>query len=52
MIGMELDKAGMTEEDLTHRRKGDPWKMGVAARLRHETTMSLKWIAVRLKLGS
>jgi REP element-mobilizing transposase RayT len=48
----ELDKAGWTDKDLERRRKGDPWKVRVAARLRAETTMTLKWIAERLRMGS
>jgi len=34
----------------THR-KGDPRKVRLACRLRQETTMTLKWIAVRLRMG-
>ena len=33
-------------------RKGDPVKVKLAQRLRRETTMSLKWIARRLQMGS
>jgi hypothetical protein len=32
--------------------KGDPWKVRMAARLRRETTMTLKWIAERLCMDS
>jgi hypothetical protein len=34
------------------RQKGDKQKVRMAARLRRETTMSLKWIAQRLAMGS
>ena len=40
------------EEDLPERRKGDKGKITAARRLRQETTMSLKWIAQRLHMGS
>ncbi len=38
--------------DLQRRRKGDKGKVAMARRLRKETTMSLKWIAQRLQMGS
>ena len=41
-----------TEDDLIGRRKGDPEKVKIALRLRQESTMSLKWIAQRLKMGA
>jgi len=31
---------------------GDPEKVKMAWRLRHESTMTLKWIAQRLHMGS
>ena len=37
---------------LQSRRKGDKDKVAIAARLRRETTMSLKWLAARLVMGS
>ena len=52
LVRRELDKAGWTDKDLERQRKGDPWKVRVAARLRAETTMTLKWIAERLHMGS
>ena len=42
----------MGEADLDRRRKGDPGKAAMARRLRQQTTMSLKWIARRLKMGT
>jgi hypothetical protein len=43
----ELDKAGWTDKDLRDNVKDDLWKVRVAARLRRESTMTLKWIAER-----
>jgi hypothetical protein len=34
------------------RAKGDKVKIAAARRLRKETTMTLKWIAERLQMGS
>jgi hypothetical protein len=47
-----LKRLGWSEEDLMHRRKGDRKKVKLALRLRQETTMTLKWIAHRLKMGA
>ena len=44
----ELAALGWSVEDLQRRRKSDPQKVRVAARLHHETTMTLGWIAARL----
>ncbi len=52
MVVDELKRLGGTEEDLQRRRKGDKGKVRTARRLRQETTMSLKWIAQRLHMGS
>jgi hypothetical protein len=38
--------------ELERRRKGDPAKLKIARRLRNETTMTLDWIAQRLRMGS
>ena len=46
-----LAGAGWTEEQLAQSRKGDRVKVGIAAQLRAETTMSWKWIAGRLHMG-
>ena len=52
-IAMEEKKRlGWEETDLPVRRKGDSGKVRVARRLRQETTMSLKWLAQRLHMGS
>ena len=48
----QLARLGWQEKDLAERRKGDPKKVGMARRLRAETTMSLQWIATRLQMGT
>jgi hypothetical protein len=40
------------EAELRARRKGDPGKVKLAARLRAETAVTLKWIARGLEMGS
>ena len=40
------------ESDLASRRKADPDKLAIAVRLRNETTLSIKWIAARMRIGS
>ena len=47
----ELARRGLTEADLSCRRKGDPDKVEVASRIRARTTVTLKWIAQRLNMG-
>ncbi len=51
LVQKELRRRGWKESDLVRRRKGDAGKVEIAWRLRQETTMSLKWIAQRLKMG-
>jgi REP element-mobilizing transposase RayT len=48
----ELGALGWSEQDLQGRRKSDPQKVRIAARLRRETTMTLDWIAGRLSMGA
>jgi hypothetical protein len=48
----ELTRVGWREADLVERRKNDPLKLEIAARLRRETTLPLKAIAQRVNLGS
>jgi hypothetical protein len=48
----ELRRRCWKEEDLPGLPKGDKSKVALARRLRQETTMSLKWIARRLRMGS
>ena len=52
MVQEELQRLGWPETGLRARPKGHGGKVRVARRLRQETTMSLKWIAARLHLGS
>ena len=48
----EWKRLGWEGKELRQRRKGDAGKVQVALRLRRETTMSLKWIAQELRMGS
>jgi REP element-mobilizing transposase RayT len=48
----EMTKLGWNEDQLRARRKGHHAKVILARRLREQTTMSLKWIAKRLHMGS
>ena len=48
----EMERLGWAEEALLARRNGHGAKVRLARRLRQETTMSLKWIAQRLNMGS
>jgi REP element-mobilizing transposase RayT len=52
IVGEELKRRGWQERDLADRRKGDKGKVALARRMRQETTMTLKWIAQRLRMGS
>ena len=48
----ELKRRGWKESELTLQPKGHKVKVAIAKRLRKETTMTLKWIAQRLQMGS
>lgn len=52
IVGEELKRRGWVEEDLEQRPKGDWDKLEIAARLRRETTLTIKAIAARVGLGS
>ena len=52
IIAEELDRLKWQESDWARRRKCDPEKLAVAARLRTETTLTIKAIAERLHLGT
>jgi putative transposase len=52
VVAEELKRLGWNEKQLRERRKGDNGKVQIASRLRKETTMSLKWIAQELQMGS
>ncbi len=52
LLAVELKRRGWKPQDLLTRRKGDKGKVLIAARLRQDTTMTLKWLAERLEMGS
>ena len=47
-----LRRLGWKEADLAARAKGDRAKVKLAVRLRAETTVTVKWIAQRLRMGT
>jgi REP element-mobilizing transposase RayT len=52
MLREELQRLGLAEEQMLAQRKGAAMKVALGRHLRQETTMSLKWIAERLRMGS
>jgi REP element-mobilizing transposase RayT len=52
IVAEELARRRWKPEDLARRRKGDAEKLVIAGRLRRETTMTLAWIAERLRMGT
>jgi REP element-mobilizing transposase RayT len=52
IISEELRRLGWKETDLASQPKSDPAKLAIAARLRRETTLSIKAIAARVHLGT
>ena len=52
IVSDELARYGWKPEDLAARRKGAAEKVALAVRLRRETTMTLAWIAARLRMGT
>jgi hypothetical protein len=52
IVAAELKRLGWGEGELRRRRKGDVGKAQIAGRLRAETTMTLKWIAGRRRMGT
>lgn len=52
LVAAELKRRGWTEAELARRRKGDPGKVAIAQQIRKRTSMTLKWIAHRLQMGS
>jgi len=52
IVAEELKRLRWTEQDLLRRRKSDPGKLRIAARLKRETILSLKRITQRVGLGS
>ena len=52
IIALELKRRRWKEAALWTRPKGDAAKVSLAARLRAETTLTVGWIAERLRMGS
>jgi len=52
IIKEELARLQWTVRDLQTTLKGDRRKIRIAKRLRAETTMTLKWIAAQLHMGT
>ena len=52
IVSEELSRRGWTESDLAAGRRSDPGKLAIAARLRKETTLPIKWIAARVQIGT
>ena len=51
-IAEELARRGWPESELATRRRSDPGKLAIAARLRSETTLPIKWIAARVQIST
>jgi hypothetical protein len=52
IVAEELKRLGWEEADLKSRREHDPDKLEIGARLRRETTLTIKAIAARVCLGT
>jgi len=52
LIRAGLKRKGWTEKDLQERHKRDQFKVRLAERLRAQTTVTLRWIAARLCIGT
>lgn len=52
IIAEELKRLGLNESQLELRPNADPDRVAIAIRVREETTMSMKWIAARLHVGT
>jgi len=52
ILAEELHRLGWRPGEMEKRLKADPDKVRIARRLRGETTMTLKWIAGQLQMGS
>ena len=52
IIAEELKQRRWKEGELKKRPKGDAAKVALAARLRAETTLTVRWIAQRLEMGT
>jgi REP element-mobilizing transposase RayT len=52
LIAEALRAGGVTEDQIAGWRKGHPFKVKLAAKLRAETTVTVSWIARRLAMGT
>lgn len=52
VVARELERVGWSEQQLLERAKGDDKKIRIAELLRQESTMTLGWIAERLRMGT
>ena len=52
IVTEELRRLGWRPGELAKRLKADPAKVRIARRLRGETTVTLRWIAEHLRMGS
>jgi len=52
IISEERLSRGWKESDLTARSRSDRGKLAIAARLRNETILPIKWIAARVHIGT
>jgi hypothetical protein len=52
LVGEALRADGVSEDQLNTWRKGHPYKVNLARRLRAETTVSVGWVAERLHMGT
>jgi hypothetical protein len=52
LVRAAMKEAGLKERTLAGLPKAAPAKLAVARRLRAETTVPLKWIASRLRMGA
>jgi hypothetical protein len=52
IVAEELARLGWKEGELARRAKSDPARLKIAARLRRETTLTIKAIASRIQLGT
>jgi putative transposase len=52
IIAAELKRLKWSEADLSSRLKTDPEKLAMAMRLRRETTLTIRELAARLRMGS
>jgi hypothetical protein len=52
LVGEALREDGVPEDQLKTWKKGHPYKMNLALRLRAETTVTIGWVAERLHMGT